>query len=133
MAWKSVSENTILQKQDHRDPTKTRSAAVILGATPGADRCALADGGESCVQFTAHSVGNGAVRALRAALTTCRRSAHSGRSTRTTRSSGCGSWTRAQAIRFYTINNARILFLEDRIGSLEEGTQADFVVIDRNS
>src|SRR5439155_3907002 len=40
--------------------------------------------------------------------------------------------TRAQAIRFYTINNARLLFLEDRIGSLEEGKQADFVVIDRD-
>jgi predicted amidohydrolase YtcJ len=32
----------------------------------------------------------------------------------------------------YTINNARLLFLEDRIGSLEEGKQADFVVIDRD-
>jgi predicted amidohydrolase YtcJ len=40
--------------------------------------------------------------------------------------------TREQAIRFYTINNARLLFLEDRIGSLEEGKQADFVVIDRD-
>jgi predicted amidohydrolase YtcJ len=40
--------------------------------------------------------------------------------------------TRARAIRFYTINNAHLLFLEDRIGSLEEGKQADFVVIDRD-
>jgi predicted amidohydrolase YtcJ len=40
--------------------------------------------------------------------------------------------TREQAIRFYTLNNARLLFLEDRIGSLEEGKQADFVVIDRD-
>jgi predicted amidohydrolase YtcJ len=40
--------------------------------------------------------------------------------------------TREQAIRFYTINNARFLFLEDRIGSLEVGKQADFVVIDRD-
>ena len=40
--------------------------------------------------------------------------------------------TREQAIRFYTINNARLLFLEDRIGSLETGKQADFVVIDRD-
>jgi predicted amidohydrolase YtcJ len=39
---------------------------------------------------------------------------------------------REQAIRFYTINNARLLFLEDRIGSLEAGKQADFVVLDRN-
>ena len=36
--------------------------------------------------------------------------------------------TREQAIRFYTINNARLMFLEDRIGSLEAGKQADFVV-----
>ena len=40
--------------------------------------------------------------------------------------------TRAEAIRFYTINNAHLLFLEDRIGSLEESKQADFVVIDRD-
>jgi predicted amidohydrolase YtcJ len=40
--------------------------------------------------------------------------------------------TREQAIRFYTINNAHLLFLEDRIGSLEEGKQADFVIIDRD-
>lgn len=40
--------------------------------------------------------------------------------------------TREQAIRLYTINNARLLFLEDRIGSLEVGKQADFVVIDRD-
>jgi predicted amidohydrolase YtcJ len=40
--------------------------------------------------------------------------------------------TREQAIRFYTINNAHLLFLEDRIGSLEPGKQADFVVIDRD-
>ncbi len=42
------------------------------------------------------------------------------------------SLTREQAIRFYTINNARLLFLEDRVGSLEEGKQADFVVVDRD-
>ncbi len=40
--------------------------------------------------------------------------------------------TREQAIRFYTINNAHLLFLEERIGSLEAGKQADFVVIDRD-
>jgi predicted amidohydrolase YtcJ len=40
--------------------------------------------------------------------------------------------SREQAIRFYTINNARLLFLEDRIGSLQTGKQADFVVIDRD-
>ncbi len=40
--------------------------------------------------------------------------------------------SREQAIRFYTINNAHFLFLEDRIGSLEEGKQADFVVVDRD-
>ena len=38
----------------------------------------------------------------------------------------------AQAIRFYTINNARFMFLEDRIGSLEDGKQADFIVVDRD-
>jgi predicted amidohydrolase YtcJ len=40
--------------------------------------------------------------------------------------------TREQAIRFYTINNARLLFLEDRVGSLEPGKQADFAVLDRD-
>jgi len=39
--------------------------------------------------------------------------------------------TRAQAIQFYTINNAHLLFLEQKIGSLEQGKQADFIVIDR--
>jgi len=40
--------------------------------------------------------------------------------------------SRAQAIRFYTINNAHLLFLEDKIGSLEEGKAADLIVIDRD-
>jgi predicted amidohydrolase YtcJ len=40
--------------------------------------------------------------------------------------------TREQAIRFYTINNAKLMFLEDQIGSLEPGKLADFVVIDRD-
>jgi predicted amidohydrolase YtcJ len=40
--------------------------------------------------------------------------------------------TRAQAIQLYTINNAHLLFLEDKIGSLEQGKQADFIVIDRD-
>jgi predicted amidohydrolase YtcJ len=40
--------------------------------------------------------------------------------------------SRDQAIRFYTINNAHLMFLEDRIGSLEPGKQADFAVIDRD-
>ena len=40
--------------------------------------------------------------------------------------------SREHAIRLYTSNNARLLFLEDRIGSLEAGKQADFVVIDRD-
>jgi predicted amidohydrolase YtcJ len=40
--------------------------------------------------------------------------------------------TRAQAIQFYTINNAHLLFLEDQIGSLEEGKQADFIIVDRD-
>ena len=40
--------------------------------------------------------------------------------------------TREQAIRFYTINNAYLMFLEDQIGSLEAGKQADFIVLDRD-
>jgi predicted amidohydrolase YtcJ len=40
--------------------------------------------------------------------------------------------TRAQAIRFYTINNARLMFLEDRVGSIEVGKQADIIVVDRD-
>jgi predicted amidohydrolase YtcJ len=40
--------------------------------------------------------------------------------------------TREQAIRFYTINNAALLFLEDRVGSLEAGKLADLVVLDRD-
>jgi predicted amidohydrolase YtcJ len=40
--------------------------------------------------------------------------------------------SREQAIRFYTINNAYLLFLDDQIGSLEEGKLADCVVLDRD-
>ncbi|HYG75287.1 MAG TPA: amidohydrolase [Planctomycetota bacterium] len=42
------------------------------------------------------------------------------------------SLTREQALRFYTINNAYLLFSEDRIGSLEPGKLADLVVLDRD-
>jgi predicted amidohydrolase YtcJ len=38
--------------------------------------------------------------------------------------------TREQAIRFYTINNARILGCDDRLGSLEPGKLADFIELD---
>jgi predicted amidohydrolase YtcJ len=40
--------------------------------------------------------------------------------------------SREQAIRFYTINNATLLFLEDRVGSLETGKLADFIILDRD-
>jgi predicted amidohydrolase YtcJ len=40
--------------------------------------------------------------------------------------------SREQAIRFYTRNNAYILFLDDRVGSLEAGKLADFIVLDRD-
>src|SRR5262249_52450435 len=40
--------------------------------------------------------------------------------------------TREQAIRFYTINNARLMFLEDHVGSIEVGKQADIIVVDRD-
>ncbi|MFL5340686.1 MAG: amidohydrolase [Gemmataceae bacterium] len=38
--------------------------------------------------------------------------------------------TREQAIRFYTINNANLMFLEDQTGSLESGKLADLAVLD---
>jgi predicted amidohydrolase YtcJ len=38
--------------------------------------------------------------------------------------------SRQQAIRFYTINNARILACEDKLGSLEPGKLADLIVLD---
>lgn len=38
--------------------------------------------------------------------------------------------TREQALRFYTINNAWNLFLDDKLGSLEPGKLADFAVLD---
>jgi hypothetical protein len=42
------------------------------------------------------------------------------------------SLSREQALRFYTANNARILFLEDVAGSLEAGKFADLVILDRD-
>lgn len=38
--------------------------------------------------------------------------------------------SREQALRFYTINNAYLMFLDDQIGSLEPGKLADFAVLD---
>ncbi len=43
-----------------------------------------------------------------------------------------GGLTREEAIRLYTINNAKILFLEKEAGSLEIGKRADFIVLDRD-
>jgi predicted amidohydrolase YtcJ len=40
--------------------------------------------------------------------------------------------TREQAIRFYTINNAFLLFREKQIGSLELRKFADFIILDRD-
>lgn len=40
--------------------------------------------------------------------------------------------TREQAIRFYTVNNAYILFREEQVGSLEPGKLADFIIVDRD-
>jgi predicted amidohydrolase YtcJ len=40
--------------------------------------------------------------------------------------------TREQAIRFYTRNNAWLLFLENEVGSLEPGKRADFIILDRD-
>jgi len=40
--------------------------------------------------------------------------------------------TRDQALQFYTLNNARLMFLEDQIGSLEPGKLADLIVVDND-
>jgi predicted amidohydrolase YtcJ len=40
--------------------------------------------------------------------------------------------TREQAIRFYTINNARLNFEEKKKGSLEPGKYADLIMVDRD-
>lgn len=40
--------------------------------------------------------------------------------------------SREQMIRFYTVNNAWLMGMENEIGSLETGKRADFIIIDRN-
>ena len=40
--------------------------------------------------------------------------------------------SREQAIRFYTANNAYLLFLEQQVGTLEPGKLADLIVLDRD-
>jgi predicted amidohydrolase YtcJ len=40
--------------------------------------------------------------------------------------------SREQAIRFYTLNNARLNFEESKKGSLEAGKYADLILIDRD-
>lgn len=40
--------------------------------------------------------------------------------------------SREQALRFYTSNNAYLLFREEQTGSLEPGKLADFIVLDKD-
>jgi predicted amidohydrolase YtcJ len=40
--------------------------------------------------------------------------------------------TREQAISFYTINNAKLMFMENLVGSIEIGKKADFALLDRD-
>ncbi len=40
--------------------------------------------------------------------------------------------SRERMIRFYTINNAKLMRSESMIGSIEVGKQADFIIVDRN-
>ena len=40
--------------------------------------------------------------------------------------------SRQQALRMYTANNARLLFLEEHVGTLEAGKVADLIVVDRD-
>ncbi len=43
-----------------------------------------------------------------------------------------GGITREEAVRLYTINNAKVLFLEKECGSLEPGKRADFIILNRD-
>ncbi len=43
-----------------------------------------------------------------------------------------GGITREEAIRMFTSNNAKLLFLDKEAGSLEVGKRADFIIVDRD-